>query len=365
MKFVFFGRANLQIIAYFRNNDSKGFDSVDCGYDCGGRGRAIGFSCHRFSAHVSPASIVRDILQRASFTLFSAVVLFHRHLLLLVVFTSGRRGILQPLFDSDHLQSPGPHPLSSEKTSELLKALLTGRKEGLDSSTVTAFRSSGASHILALSGLHLGVLYIVISKPLAILGNTVPAYRIRCCSTILISGIYVLATGAGPSIVRAFLFILLNEISKLHPERKKDGILVFWTAITVQAVLDPPVIRSVSFQLSYLAVLGILLFYPALKGFYPEGGGRWSIMRRIWNSASLSISCQILTAPLAFHYFGTFPKYFLITNLIALPLTEVLIAGGTLCAVLALAGCCPAALARPVETVASLLVNSLETISGM
>lgn len=256
-------------------------------------------------------------------------------------------------------------PFSSEKTSELLKALLTGRKEGLDSSTVTAFRSSGASHILALSGLHLGVLYIVISKPLAILGNTVPAYRIRCCSTILISGIYVLATGAGPSIVRAFLFILLNEISKLHPERKKDGILVFWTAITVQAVLDPPVIRSVSFQLSYLAVLGILLFYPALKGFYPEGGGRWSIMRRIWNSASLSISCQILTAPLAFHYFGTFPKYFLITNLIALPLTEVLIAGGTLCAILALAGCCPAALARPVEAVASLLVNSLETISGM
>lgn len=256
-------------------------------------------------------------------------------------------------------------PFSSERTAELLKALLTGRKEGLDSSTVTAFRSSGASHILALSGLHLGVLYIVISKPLAILGNTVPAYRIRCCSTILISGIYVLATGAGPSIVRAFLFILLNEISKLHPERKKDGILVFWTAITVQAVLDPPVIRSVSFQLSYLAVLGILLFYPVLKGFYPEGGGRWSIMRRIWNSASLSISCQILTAPLAFHYFGTFPKYFLITNLIALPLTEVLIAGGTLCAVLALAGCCPAALARPVETVASLLVNSLETISGM
>lgn len=256
-------------------------------------------------------------------------------------------------------------PFSSEKTSELLKALLTGRKEGLDSSTVTAFRSSGASHILALSGLHLGVLYIVISKPLAILGNTVPAYRIRCCSTILISGIYVLATGAGPSIVRAFLFILLNEISKLHPERKKDGILVFWTAITVQAVLDPPVIRSVSFQLSYLAVLGILLFYPVLKGFYPEGGGRWSIMRRIWNSASLSISCQILTAPLAFHYFGTFPKYFLITNLIALPLTEVLIAGGTLCAILALAGCCPTALARPVETVASLLVNSLETISGM
>lgn len=256
-------------------------------------------------------------------------------------------------------------PFSAEGTADILKALLTGRKDNLDVSIVSAFRSSGASHILALSGLHLGVLYILISKPLAILGNSPAAYRVRCFTTILISVIYVLATGAGPSIVRAFLFILLNEISKLHPERKKDGLLIFWTAITIQAALDPSSVRSVSFQLSYLAVLGILLFYPMLKSFYPSDAPRWDIMRRIWNSAAMSISCQIFTAPLALLYFGTFPKYFLLTNLIALPLTEALIAGGALCAVLAPAGCCPTALAKPVDALASLLVDSLETIAGM
>lgn len=256
-------------------------------------------------------------------------------------------------------------PFSGERTANLLKALLTGKKEGLDPATIAAFRQSGASHILALSGLHLGVLYILISKPLAILGNTPAAYRIRCCSITLISGLYVMATGASPSTVRAFFFILLNEIAKLHPERKKDSLNIFWTAITIQAVLNPLAVMSAGFQLSYLAVLGILLFFPALKDFYPGEKAGWDIMHRIWNSAALSVSCQIFTAPLAFLHFGTFPRYFLLTNIIALPLTEVLIVGGTLCTVLGAAECCPAMLARAVDATATLLVRSLETISGM
>lgn len=242
---------------------------------------------------------------------------------------------------------------------------MTGQREGLPEATVKAFRDSGASHILALSGLHLGIIYILISKPLALLGNSPAAYRVRCLSTVAVSGVYVLATGAGASLIRAFLFIFLNEVSKLHPERKRDGLLIFWTALTVQAALNPLSIRSVGFQLSYLAVFGILTIYPSLKNFYPKTASKLDVMHRIWDSMALSLSCQIFTAPLAFLHFGTFPKYFLLTNLIALPLTEILIAGGVLCSLLTLAGICPPVLVDTIEGIALALEESLKTIAGM
>lgn len=259
----------------------------------------------------------------------------------------------------------GSVPYRRSETAALLQALMTGQREGLPDATVKAFRDSGASHILALSGLHLGIIYILISKPMALLGNSPAAYRVRCLSTVAVSGVYVLATGAGASLIRAFLFIFLNEVSKLHPERKRDGLLIFWTALTIQATLNPLSIRSVGFQLSYLAVFGILTIYPSLKNFYPKTASKLDVMHRIWDSMALSLSCQIFTAPLAFLHFGTFPKYFLLTNLIALPLTEILIAGGVLCSLLTLAGICPPVLVNAIEGIALTLEESLKAIAGM
>ncbi len=278
---------------------------------------------------------------------------------------SVRSATASPFSASAITKAIGSVPYRRNGTAALLNALMTGHREELQDATVKAFRDSGASHILALSGLHLGIIYILISKPLSLLGNSPAAYRARCLSTIAISGAYVLATGAGASLVRAFLFIILNEISRLHPERKRDGLLIFWTALTVQAALNPLSVRSIGFQLSYLAVFGILTIYPTLKNFYPATVSGWDIMHRIWDSAALSLSCQIFTAPLSFLYFGTFPKYFLITNLIALPLTEILIVGAVLCTLLTLAGICPPALVNAIDGIALALEESLKIIAGM
>ncbi len=257
----------------------------------------------------------------------------------------------------------GRIPFPSGKTAPLLTALLTGDRSGLSADTVAAFRGSGASHILALSGLHLGILYMLLDKLTRPAGNT-PALRVaRSASIVLAAGFFTLMTGASPSLVRAFLFITINEtLLLLGRPRKASRVLCL--ALLVQLVLDPGVLKSLGFQLSYLAMGGIFFLYPHLEKWYPEGP-KWDPMRRIWQAAALSISCQLTTAPLAWLRFHTFPTYFLLTNLLAIPLTTLLMTSAVLTVGLSALGLCPDLLITATDGLSRLLQWTLEIIAGM
>ena len=272
-------------------------------------------------------------------------------------------------------------PFASENTNSLTKALLTGERADLSGHIKNAFRESGASHILALSGLHLGIIYGILSKSLALLGNSKKMRILRSIIIICICGIYTLSTGAGDSLVRALIFIALREIAKVTCRYHGLGQILL-VSLIIQLVLDPLAIRSISFQLSYAAMAGIAFIYPWLQGFWNRASeffqsnssdrtashlsglvsypGRW-----IWNTVALSIACQLTTAPLAYIYFGTFPIHFMLTNLLTLPLTGLLIptALATIC--LHALGYCPAFLIHTTEWMASTLVRILEVISTM
>ncbi len=290
-------------------------------------------------------------------------------------------------------------------TAGLLRALLSGDRGGLDPAVRAAFRAAGASHILALSGLHLGIIYAIIARTLRLLGHSPAAMRLRAVLTILTCGFYTLMTGAGPSLVRAFIFICLNEILRLSPGRSRNPLNILCTALTLQLVLNPMIIRSIGFQLSYLAMTGIFVVYPRLKSWYPgtpapqsrpaatsgtcenakagdnnPGVGRSApaealrglagtaadkAARLIWNSAALSISCQLLTAPVVWLHFGTFPQYFLLTNLIAMPLTTALMVCAVTTVTLSAAGLCPDVLVRLTDILAGALTSSLEIIASL
>ena len=256
-------------------------------------------------------------------------------------------------------------PFPHGSTNELLRALLTGQRDGLSQETVAAFRAAGASHILALSGLHLGIIYLLISKLLALLGNGRIAAVTRSILIVAVSAFYAFMTGAAPSIVRALLFITINEIMRHCPGRRKDPLAVWCCALMIQLAISPWVIRSVGFQLSYLAMLGIFLVYPWLEGFYPRPAKGWSPMRWIWASMALSLSCQIFTAPLVWLRFRTFPKYFLLTNLVALPLTSLLMFAAVPLLLLGFAGLSPAWLVNITDSLAELLQGCLEIIASM
>lgn len=259
-------------------------------------------------------------------------------------------------------------PYPSVTTGPLVKALLTGDKSDLPKEITGIFRDSGASHILALSGLHLGVLYLLLTRLTSPLGNSPKARKSRCSLIIVAALFYSIMTGATPSIIRAFLFITINETARLLG-RKRDPVRVLLAALTVQLALKPEVISSVGFQLSYMAMAGIFLLYPTLERIYPAPSGsrlsRFNPFRKIWNAAMLSISCQIFTGPIAWHYFHTFPKYFILTNLVALPLTSAIMTLSVATIALSFFGICPEPLVILNDQAMQALVFCLKIISGM
>jgi competence protein ComEC len=255
-------------------------------------------------------------------------------------------------------------PFHGEHSGAIIRALLTGQRSSLPRSTVLAFRKSGASHILALSGLHLGIIYGCLKKLSAAAGNSSTARWIRSTVIIAICGIYASATGASPSIVRAFLFICINEAGRAMSGRRHSPLGTFCLALTIQLAVRPSLIASAGFQLSYLAMLGITLLYPRLEAWYPEGPRR-DPLRSIWKSVALSVSCQLFTAPLAWYHFHSFPLYFLITNLIALPLAEAVIIASVSAAVLEAIYGCPPQLAFACGELVQMLEFCLETIASL
>lgn len=255
-------------------------------------------------------------------------------------------------------------PWGNGDSGALVKALLSGQRSDLDRETIAIFRKSGASHILALSGLHLGIIYTLFTRLLFPLGNSRTARTVRISASVLGAGLFTLMTGASPSTVRAFLFILFRELARSDPGRSVHPLSVFCLALTVQLVMEPQVITSAGFQLSYLAMLGIFTLYPQLESWYPKGW-RLDPMRKIWAAAALSISCQLFTAPAAWWHFHTFPGHFLLTNLLALPLGEALIVCALAAVGLVVAGIYPQRLITATDKIAGALEFCLGVISSM
>ena len=248
------------------------------------------------------------------------------------------------------------------ETGGVVRALLTGRRDGLSRETVALFRQSGASHLLALSGLHLGVIYLLLGRMLSVLGNSQASRYVRSALLVGFCGGYAVLTGAGPSIIRALIFVVFSELHRLFRHRRRNPATILCAALTLQLAVSPGVMQTLGFRLSYLAMTGIVTVFPVLERWYPVQRG---IMHRVWVSAALAISCQLFTAPLVWAEFHVFPRYFLLTNLLALPLTEALILCGVASTTLEATVGCPDLLARATEWICGLLTSCLEIIVSL
>lgn len=382
-------------------------------------GAASGLLLSRISVHAAYISSSTSLLVALTLTVISSSDRRQAEILLLFltagVFCAATSALTslgavagKPLFAglaADFRSMISSIPFPHEGTAPLVNALLTGDRSSLDDSVMNSFRDSGASHILALSGLHLGIIYGILLKVTSIFGKHPTVKAVRSLIIILLCGIYTLATGASPSLVRAFLFILVNETARLT-HRSNNPLRVYCAALFIQTAINPQVISSTGFQLSYLAMAGIFLLYPALKKWYPqeeaagdmliekdagltesdvlEGGmidkgccrasrcwTSWmktivsAAPRKIWDAAALTISCQVFTGPLAWWKFGTFPKYFLLTNLLSLPLTSAVMLLSISTSVLFTIGICPDFLISLTDSSASLLLFIMKVISSM
>ena len=257
-------------------------------------------------------------------------------------------------------------PYRNNDTNALAKALLTGNRSSLTHETKENFRQSGASHLLALSGMHLGILYLIFSHLLDILGNHKWAKILKYIITISFTWFYSGMTGWSPSIVRALLFIIIRETAGLTG-RKCSLTDSLSAALVIQCTINPGVVNSVSFQMSYLAVAAIAIIFPHLKNWFPSEGTdpATKVARKIWECAALSLSCQITTGPLAWWKFGSMPIYFLITNLLAVPVTTIAIPAVILSCICCSADICIKASVSVSEFMLESLSFILSTISSM
>ena len=382
-------------------------------------GAASGLLLSRISMHAAYISSATSLLVALTLTVITSADRRQEEILLLFltagVFCAATSTLTslgavagKPLFAglaADFRSMISSIPFPHEGTAPLVNALLTGDRSSLNSNVMNSFRDSGASHILALSGLHLGIIYGILLKVTSIFGKHPTVKAVRSLIIISLCGIYTLATGASPSLVRAFLFILVNETARLT-HRSNNPLRVYCAALFIQTAINPQVISSTGFQLSYLAMAGIFLLYPALKKWYPqeeaagdmliekgagltESDGLEGVMldkgccrarrcrtswmktivsaapRKIWDAAALTISCQVFTGPLAWWKFGTFPKYFLLTNLLSLPLTSAVMLLSVSTSVLFAIGICPDFLIFLTDSSASLLLFIMKVISSM
>ncbi|MDF2159037.1 ComEC/Rec2 family competence protein [Algoriphagus sp. CAU 1675] len=207
--------------------------------------------------------------------------------------------------------------VSDRQSQNIALALLLGQKQHLDRDTRKAYSETGVMHVLAVSGLHVGILVgvlILLIKPLS-LGRRKKKFYLL--GVVLVIWVYAFLTGLSPSVLRASVMFSLIVLGQMR-ERKPSIFNILAFSAMLMIVIDPEVLFEVGFQLSYLAVLGIVVIQPLiLRWWLPPN----KVMEYIWQLICVSVAAQLATFPLSVWYFHSFPPYFLMANLVVVPLT--------------------------------------------
>ena len=185
--------------------------------------------------------------------------------------------------------------------SDFINSLLLGQKENLSKEEKDMFSKTGTSHVMAISGLHTGVLCTVIAL---IIKGINKFYKLIILTIIMI--LYSIMVGFSPSIIRSIVFIFIMYMA-VFLEEKRDGISTLSLIGTIFVVDNPYIIYNTSFQLSFLATLSIIYFYKIINE------------KLKISMVSISISANILTLPVVYYSFKGIPLLFVIGNIIIVP----------------------------------------------
>ena len=203
----------------------------------------------------------------------------------------------------------------------LLKAMVLGRRDDLGADLLHSYVTAGAVHVLAVSGLHVGVFFFLISWILQKLKKRKWGRWLYLGLIIMLLSAYAIITGLSSSVVRASLMCVTFALSQTFT-RQHHGINTLAISAFIILLFDPLALFSVGFQLSYAAVLGIILFYPLFKDYYETD---ILLFRWLWQITLVSLSAQVFTFSLSVYYFHQFPTYFWLVNPFVIGLTTVLI----------------------------------------
>lgn len=197
----------------------------------------------------------------------------------------------------------------------IASALILGSKDELGFEVKQAYATAGAMHVLAVSGLHVGIIFLILNTLLYALDTSKKGRVAKAIILLIVLWSYALLTGLSPSVLRAatmFSFVIMGTVLN----RKSSIYNTLAASAFFLLIINPNLLFEVGFQLSYIAVLGIVYLQPLI---YKRIYTRWYLLDKIWAITAVSIAAQIATLPLTLYYFNQFPVYFMLSNLIVIP----------------------------------------------
>ncbi|GAA0872526.1 ComEC/Rec2 family competence protein [Gangjinia marincola] len=244
----------------------------------------------------------------------------------------------------------------NQKSLQLIQALLLGQKQDLDKDLYQNYANAGVVHILAVSGLHVGIILLLLQwifKPLELLPR---GKLLKLILVILCLWCFAFIAGLSPSVLRAVTMFSFLSVG-LNLKRKVSTINTLCISFMLLIILQPRIIFEVGFQLSYLAVLGIILFQPVFATWYKP---RFKLDKLCWNTLTVTVAAQLGVLPLSLFYFHQFPGLFFISNLVIIPMLGIILGTGVVVIILSLIGYLPQVLVNLFENI----LNSLNRFVG-
>ncbi len=211
--------------------------------------------------------------------------------------------------------------IHSQKGLGIAEALLIGYRNDLDKELVQAYSNTGVVHIIAISGLHIGIIYSSLLLFFSLFPSSKTKKIIEPIFILTVIWIFTLVAGAAPSVLRSAVMFTCIVLGKIL---NKNGNIYNTLAASAFIILvaNPFYLWDVGFQLSYAAVIGIVLFFkPISNRLYFKN----LLLQKVWQLSAVSLAAQVFTLPLVVYHFHQIPLLFLFSNLVAVPLSGIIL----------------------------------------
>lgn len=239
-------------------------------------------------------------------------------------------------------------------------ALILGQQQDISSDIIQDYQYSGATHILSVSGLHVGFIMLFINFILKPIPNTRKGSLIKLISILLSLGAFAIISGLSPSVLRS---VVMFSFLAIGNHLRRSGSIYHTLLVSMLLILlcEPYFLFDVGFQLSYLALFFIVWLQPLLKQIWTPKN---KIQITIWNALTVSFAAQIGTLPLCLYYFHQFPGLFFVTNIVIIPILSFIMIAGIIVMILAIFMSPPAIIIEVFEKSIYLLNKTIHIVAS-
>lgn len=247
-----------------------------------------------------------------------------------------------------------------DRPKAMIEALVLGQRQNVDPEVTKSFRDAGVIHILALSGLHVGIILLILRFLTRRLLRLKYGRWIQSAVLIILLWSFALLTGMSPSIMRAVTMFSFVAVG-MNLKRKGSVYHSLTLSAFVLLLYDPRLLFQVGFQLSYMAVFSIVLIQPVIAGLWTW---RNKVKDFLWSIFTVTLSAQIGVAGISLFYFHQFPGLFILGNMLLLPLLPFIIGASLLLIFLLLIGFPTGWLTTTLNTVLEFIIETVARISS-